>query len=220
MRLLLIFLLFPLLAMGQNSVRVSIGTKAGMGWWIYNQGQFDGDTSGFVGYRRSHASVALGYSIDVSYVFKKVSIGAHFGYGQFFDKKLFDSKYSIFNLIADTVSNGIVATYQPGLCIEYYFIKNQKFEWAPHLELGYLGINTTHPDKDNFGFQGYLNIGFMHRWWFKKNWGLSFMPIYNRSLILPKKPIAKGEKHDIFSFTAGFVLHYRFLNKKEVEKDE
>lgn len=221
MRLLLLFFLLPTFSIGQNHLRVSIQTKVGMGWWIYTQGQYEGDTTGYIGYRRSHASMTLGHSLDVSYAFKKVSIGSNFIYGQFLDKKLFDSKYTIFNLLADTVSaTKIVTFYQPGITLEYYFVKNEQFEWAPHIELGYFGIKTTHPDKSNFGFKGYVNIGFMHRWWFKRSWGVSFIPIYNRALILPKNSPNKGERHDIFSFTAGFGLHYRFLSPVKNSSDE
>lgn len=214
MRLLILCILFPLLSAGQNSFRANVNVKTGLGWWIYKQGVYTGDTTGYIGYRRSHASLALGYTLDMSYNFKKLNLGFQVTYGQFIDKTLFDSRYSIFNLVADTISTGIVSSIQPGLSVEYLIIKKQKFEWAPHVEFGYLGIKTTHPQKSNFGFQGFLNIGFMHRWWLNKNWGLSFLPIYNRALILPKKPAPKGERHDIFSFTAGFGVHYRIVNKQ------
>lgn len=215
MRLLLLLLLFPLLSVGQNSFRASIGAKAGMGWWIYNLGH-NADTA-FIGYKRSHASPAIGYTVDLSYAVKKFSFGVHGTYGQFIDRKLFDSRYTIFNKLADTVSGTkIVSTYQPGVSLEYFIVKSEKFEWAPHLEFGYLGIKTTHPDKANFGFQGYVNIGFMHRWWLGEHWGISFLPIYNRAFILPKNGNA-GERHDLFSFTAGFGLHYRVITKRKEE---
>lgn len=210
MRILLAFLLFPFLTVGQNTLLLSAKVNTGIGWWSYKKGMLVADTMGLAGYGRSHASMMSSYTLDVSYATKKLAIGFGGTYRQLWDNRMIYSTHTSSSRNIDTTAKKAVNFIQFGLLADYFVYRANKFEFGPHLEIGTSNMISIYPKNAAFRFQGYWSFGLLHRWWFSKQWGVTFLPSYSQTIALPQAETAPGERHDIYGVSMGLGLNYRF----------
>lgn len=203
----------PFAAIGQQSITVNGHAYSGIGQWSYNKGYSDGDSTGLVGYGRSHSSLMSAFSIEVSYRCKKSAVGINGTYRQLWDKNMIGSTHSRYHRDIDSISLNSVNFIQLGISGEYYLISKQHFEFGPRLDIGYSQIQTL-LDKQ-YGLQGYWSVSIIGRWWMSERWGLTFQPTYHQTFALPKKEAAPGERHDIYGVLAGLSINYRIKLSSE-----
>ncbi len=211
-----IFLILMMLVtkgLGQSLDRkfaISASTAVQQGVWIYDKGTTDKQVANNQGYDFSHYRANLSCSLGLMHRFGKLKLGYSYTRRYFLEDEIKKNNDKYFHKQRYEISDGTVIYNQYGVSAEYAVIDKKKFTLSPSFEFGMFSINSTHPEKANFGRKTYFNIGVAsiihinrHDWVFK--------PLYTEMTILPKVKKNKNEKNRITSM--GMQVSYRYWLK-------
>ncbi len=216
MRVGIIFLLLMMLVtkgISQSEDRkfaISVSTAVQQGVWVYDKGTTDKQVANNQGYDFSHYRANLSFSVGLTHSFGKLKLGPTYTRRYFLEDEIKKDSDKYFHKQRYEISDGAVIYNQYGLSLEYAVVDKKKFTLSPSFEFGMFGINTTHPEKSNFGRKTYFNIGvasIIHR--NRHDW--VFQPLYTEMTILPKVKKNKNEKNRITSM--GMQVTYRYWLK-------
>jgi hypothetical protein len=84
------------------------------------------------------------------------------------------------------------------LLTSYALVHTGNYTLSPQLKAGIFRIQTTHPDKDNFGYKTFWEAGIRNEITFPQ-WHLIISPYFNTMTIQPREPVHEGEHHKIYS---------------------
>lgn len=186
-----------------KSGNMEVGFSAGLasGWWIYSLGNG-------AGIDRTDNVPKIGFDGEVLFKPRRIGIGAGLGYSflgdntmeAFEDTRAQRSKY----FIADKV----VQFWTYYLFAEYDIYTNNKYILSPQVRAGGFSINTTHPEKDNFNSQLFLEFSALNQFYLSEQLRFSIRPFYQVMMIPVKEKMLPGEKHRIFSLGLSLGLRY------------
>ena len=179
---------------GNNELLFEAGAGAGSGWWVYNKGSLDGSVEGNNGWDHTAAKPSINFESSFIYKQNRFKIGANFNYVML--KATIMLRHDDFRYY---VSDNFVKLTKAGIMLEYDIFSKTRYALAPHVAVGTFFIDTSHPEKGNFGFKLYVAIGVNNDILLKGRFWLTIRPVFNVMTIWPQQSAAKGEKHHLYS---------------------
>ncbi|MEM7101651.1 MAG: hypothetical protein AAF502_00890 [Bacteroidota bacterium] len=186
------------------SIDVSISPEAGR--WIYNRGQ---DEDGvFRGFDRSFLSFLVAYEVGLNYRINRIRTGIRFTYRMLIEDQLIRSQQTRFNSERYQVTDAN-AVKLPTIFVDlgYDLVRYPNFSLVPMVSFGYFNHNSTHPEKENFGFRFAWSAGFINEF-HRKRFSYFLHPHYTSYVIYPKEQLYPGELNQIYSL--GFKFGVRW----------
>ena len=211
MKFAIILWMLPLWIVAQNNLnRVAVELAAGaeVGWWVYNKGTTNPDVNNNLGWDRTHLDLLSVYEINAMYSVNKWKIGGGANFTQLYNSKMVGSNDTGFFNDEYNIANGTVKFYKFYFLTEYEVVKYKRYSLNPQLKAGFFKINTTHPEKDNFGVKMLYEVGFNNQVMLFNRWNFTITPRYAVLLIKPKEPNATNEKHNVYSLGVNVGLRY------------
>ena len=90
---------------------------------------------------------------------------------------------------------------------EFDLIQQINYTLSPIVKFGFFRIDTTHPEKENFGAKTFWTFGLTNEIKLSKI-SLIVRPVYDVLTILPHEEKARNEKHNIYSLGINFGVRY------------
>ncbi|MDX2302661.1 MAG: hypothetical protein NW226_07660 [Microscillaceae bacterium] len=175
---------------------LELSSGADLGWWLYQKGSVNSFLD--QGQDYTHHSATIGIELDLLYRLGRWRLGLGMSYGGFFEDEMNGTRNSEFVVDEYLITEGAaVQFFRYNLQAEYILIQKNKFSLGPQIKYGWFEINTSHPEKENFGYRSYWEVGLQHEFKLKKIY-LFFRPKYQVSTILPKEEKQPEEKHKIY----------------------
>ncbi len=210
-----LFILFVGVARGQCSecpdtsekgLLIGVSTGIGAGWWIFRRGASNTGPA----WDRSDFSFSIPISVELLYRFSWGKMGL--GYGRNWlledEMELFEDTFPVERVykIADKA-----VTFKPVyIHLEPYLIKKSKFALSPSLKWGVFGIDTLHPDRDNFGRKHFWELGLNYEIHLSKL-DVLFTPRYRTMVMHSKVERQPGERHFIFGIELAVGLRLAIM---------
>ena len=189
---------------------LEISTGADLGWWLYQKGSVNSFLD--QGQDYTHHTVTINVETDLLYRIQKLKIGAGISYSAFFENDMNGTRNSEFLVDEYLVTNGASVQFiRYNIQAEYDLIQKSKYLMSAQVRYGWFSIDTTHPEKDNFGYSSYWEFGLHHE--FKIN-RLNFFirPRYQVSTILPQTENFNDERHKIYGVGIQMGLRLNLFN--------
>ena len=207
MKIIWIVLLLPIMAECQNSIKVEFVSGFETGWWVYNKGSTDSQTKNNLGWDRTRHSIFLPAELNIFYKLDRFKAGVGANYSVFFVYQMVSSKdtYSEPNIYH--VAENSVKFLKMNLIAEFDLIQKISYSLSPLVKFGFFEIDTTHPEKENFGRKTFWTFGITNEINLSKL-SLIVRPVYDVLTILPQEEKGKNEKHNIYSMGLNLGIRY------------
>ena len=201
-RFFIFFLFLSEVGISQNSqpeFSLEIISGAEIGWWIYNKGSTEAGVKNNLGWDKARVSPFIPIEINGIVIFKKWSIGAGFNYSMLLENEMDNHRDSRQFFAQYEIAERFVTLSSFQVLTEYRLFQSPKFSLNPGIKAGYFLINTTHPQKDNFGPKLFWEFGLTHEIIFSR---IRFLirPNYTTMIIFPKNRLNENEIHHLYSF--------------------
>ena len=177
------------------------------GWWIYHKGLSGSNGGDDMGWDRTHYEPKISFEGGVTYRYKKIISTVFVGASFYIENEMLEHEDFFPDRKKYAISEGAVDFLEYGLEVGYDLISGPKFQLSPNVGLGFFEIETSHPQKENFGSRYFWHLGVQSKIR-KGNITWILAPQYQEMTIRPKEEIHKNEKHKIHSFGLNFGLRY------------
>ncbi|MFQ5674331.1 MAG: hypothetical protein ACE5G1_00415 [bacterium] len=200
-------LLFPTLAFSQGKFLVEASSGVASGWWIYNRGSTDPDLFNNQGWDRTQHSFFLSFKFSLFYKINRFKIGVGAYRSLFLEDTMLAFEDSDDTFSRYGISNGSVQLSMFSLQTEFDLVQSGNYTLGPKVGFGFFEIDTTHPQKGNFGQQTFWEVGLTNEIRFSR-FALVLRPQYEALIILPKEARFAHEKHTIYDFGLDIGIRY------------
>ena len=194
---LVILLFFPLYASSQT-LSLEVLTGASGGWWYYTQGNLDAAFDTEKGNAYTESALILPVETNLRYTIKRFDVGAGMQYSIFAENEMFGLGNTDTDFNKLKISKNAVTFFKIHLLTSYALLQANNYTLSPQLKAGIFTINTTHPDRDNFGSKTFWEAGIRNEISFAK-WRLLLSPYFNTMTIRPRQPLHEEARHKIYS---------------------
>jgi hypothetical protein len=202
------FLLFlTVLAECQNSLNIEFVSGIETGWWVYSKGSTEMNIQNNLGWDRTRHNIFLPAELGVFYQVDRYSVGAGINYSVFFVYQMVSSNdtYSFPNIYR--VADNSVKFLKMNLHAEFDLIQKIKYSLSPIVKFGFFHIDSTHPQKENFGRKTFWTFGITNEIKLSRI-SLIVRPVYNLLTILPHTEKVSNEKHNVYSMGLNLGIRY------------
>lgn len=204
------FTLSTLVCAQELSLEVAAGASGG--WWYYTQGHVDDNFDTNKGNAYSESTLTLPIETNLIYSLQRFDIGAGLNASFFVEDEIFGLGNQNASLNKIRVSDGAVTFLRVHLLAAYAILQRKIFTLSPQIKAGLFNIDTSYPDKDNFGAKTFWEAGVMNKISFSKC-SLLIYPYYNSMHIHMRNPIQAGEQHKIYSLGIMFGTRWSLYQK-------
>ncbi|MEM6803703.1 MAG: hypothetical protein AAF696_20025 [Bacteroidota bacterium] len=198
----LLLLMLPSLAQSPNSqLQFSFFSGASMGRWMYDKGLSDPVDGFHQGYDRTHLAPYVPIGLQVSYRWKKWTIGAAASISWLGDDELISSTTRIIVPREYFITDGSDIRFSNYmLFLERTLIDRSRYKLKAAIFTGSFRSVQDHPRKDLFTGRYILDLGLTNEIYVSENWFILIRPVYKRKHIGTKDSPFIGESHEIISF--------------------
>jgi len=172
------------------------------GWWIYTLGTG-------AGIDRTDNVPKISFGTSVVYKPGRLGVGLGLGYSFLTDNTMEAFEDTRAQRRKYRIAENAVRFWEYYLVGEYDLFSNHKYRLTPQVRAGSFNINTTHPEKDNFGNRYLFELGVLNQIRLDKKLNFTVRPFYQVLKISIKQPSLSGEKHRIYSLGLSFGVRYR-----------
>lgn len=207
--LIVVFAIFHPVFSQEKKEKLAISFISGFktGWWIYHKGLSNATGGADQGWDRTHYEPKISLEGGLTYRYKRIVSTVFVSTSFYIENEMLEHEDFFPARKKYAISNGSVTFLEYGLAVGYDLINSRRFKLSPDLGLGFFEIETSHPQKDNFGNRYFWHLGIQSK--IRKGditWILA--PQYQEMTIKPRAEIHKNEKHKIHSFGLNFGLRY------------
>jgi hypothetical protein len=193
-----------------DSLIIEVMSGVESGWWVYNKGSTEEGVQNNLGRDRTGYRLFLPTELNIFYKMHRFKIGAGINHSWFFENTMFSSTDSYFYRDRYSVSKNAVKILKVNLAGEFDLIQKMKYALSPVIKFGIFQIDTTHPEKANFGMKTFWGFGITNQIKLSK-FNLILRPVYYLLTIKPDVQKANHEQHNIYSLGLNIGLRYSLL---------
>ena len=177
------------------------------GWWIYHKGLSNGAVKNDMGWDRTHYQPKISFEAGLTYRFKKIISTLFVSTSFYFEREMLEHEDFVPKRREYAISDGTVSFFEYGLQLSYDLINSGKFSLSPDLGIGLFEIETSHPQRDNFGTRYFWHFGIQNKIR-KGNITWILAPQYQEMTIHPKEKVYQDEQHKIHGFGLNLGVRY------------
>lgn len=201
-----LLLLINLSISGQSNTasEIQLGLSAGIasGWWIYTLGTGEGID-------RTDNVPKISFEVVAIYKPNRLGFGGGLGYSFLTDNSMEAFEDTRAQRRKYAIADKSVRFYEYYIFTEYDVYSDSKFQLSPQLKLGSFGIDTIHPEKNNFKGKFLLELSTLCQFATSDRLIYTLRGFYQAMMISVDQPKFPGEKHRIFSLGLSFGLRYK-----------
>lgn len=185
---------------------IGVGGGVQTGWWVYYKGlDANGD---LLGSDRTRHAPFLSAGGKVGWRFGRWDVGAQVQHIVFTVNRMEASDNAAGNLKAYSVADDNVIFLDYQLLASYKLMEKNWFSLHPRAGFGTFSINTSHPDKGNFGTKVSWSAGLQANFQFRANWSIVAAILHSIMHVQLKRGFEQ-ERHRVYRSGLHLMLNYR-----------